>query len=162
MSIKNGGESTSVFFIENVLNEVVESNLQNAQKKDLSLSYAIEGNPKISAEKNQTMFIIRNLVGNAIKFTPSGGFIKIHCNQTSYKKIKIAVTDNGVGMSKVIKNTIFNDNKKASSAGTNGEKGHCIGLLLVKEFVIKNNGELEIFSEDNAGTTFLLTMNSGD
>lgn len=156
--VKDYGVKTSTFSIEEAVTEVIQNNLPIALEKGIALTYLVDGAPKVEADKNQLHFILRNLIINAIKFTPSGGFVKVHCHQTEKNQIKIAITDNGVGMSEELRSTIFENNVKISEVGTSGEKGHGFGLILVKEFISMNNGTIEVFGKEGEGTTFVVTL----
>lgn len=105
-------------------------------------------------------WVFRVTHNNAIKFTSTGGDIKIIGYKTNDGKVKISVQDTGIGMTKEVIDTIFHENIKSSRLGTSGEKGSGIGLLLVKEFVEMNNGTIEVFSTENEGSTFLITLNT--
>jgi signal transduction histidine kinase/ligand-binding sensor domain-containing protein len=101
--------------------------------------------------------IIRNLISNSIKFTPDGGTISIKA-ETKNKEIVVSVIDNGVGISKERLNNLFNIGINQSTEGTNNEKGTGLGLILVKEFVNKQGGTLNIESEVGKGSAFSFTI----
>lgn len=158
--MKGYSVTTSNFLIEEVVSEAVNSHTLIAQKKQVNIGYTLDGNPRVTADKNQLHFIFRNLITNAIKFTPEGGNINIDCHELDENKVKIAVIDSGVGMNEEFINIVFEDSLKTSKEGTNGEKGNGIGLLLVKEFVAMNNGTIEVSSKEGKGSTFTVTLDS--
>lgn len=159
--MKEYGVMPTTFAVEKSIKSILNTTLQIAQKKGINLSYTLDGSPLVKADNNQLDFIIRNLVMNAIKFTSPGGFIKIHCHKEENNKIKLSITDNGVGMSKEFMDTLFLADIKTSKEGTSGEKGNGLGLLLVKEFVTMNNGEIVVSSKQGEGTTFTIILESG-
>lgn len=112
---------------------------------------------KIMADADQFDLIIRNLLSNAIKFTPKGGSVSIDAKSEN-NKIKIAIKDSGVGMTKETIDKIL-ANEVVSHKGTNGEKGTGLGLNLTKEFIENNNGTFNICSKPNQGTEITLTFN---
>ena len=101
--------------------------------------------------------IIRNLLSNAVKFTYPGGKITVNAFSSNSSAI-IEVSDTGVGMNKKILQEIFSPSLTTSSAGTDGETGSGLGLLLCKDFTKKNKGSLTVESEPDLGTTFRLTL----
>lgn len=145
-----------------LLNPVLEKvvNLYKNQLYDKSISISIDYDRTIqlSADPNQLEFIFRNLVRNAIKFTPIGGKIRFSCK--SYKGIvTITIKDNGIGMSPEKINELLSNKKEIiSTAGTNHEQGTGLGLIIVKEFIKSNKGKFQIKSELDKGTEIILTF----
>ena len=101
--------------------------------------------------------IFRNLITNAIKFTPEGGSIKIDATQQGSMAL-INVSDTGVGMDEETKSKLFRLDVNHSSLGTSQEKGTGLGLILCKEFVEKHNGKIWVESSKGEGTTFSFTL----
>lgn len=131
----------------------ISINLMNsmAKAKNINLIYKITESPEIYLDTNMFRTIIRNLISNAIKFTPEGGQIKVYTNYNN-KYLQVCISDNGIGMDKITKDNLFNINKNISKKGTNDESGTGIGLLLVNDFVKKHNGKITINSEKGIGT----------
>src|SRR6202000_2479208 len=98
--------------------------------------------------------VIRNLVNNAIKFTPKDGAIDIVA-QVQVDNCKITVSDNGNGISDDQKVTIFSMSSR-STFGTNNEKGVGLGLPLCKEFMELQNGRIDFESTTEKGSTFFI------
>lgn len=110
------------------------------------------------ADPNMTDTVIRNLVNNAIKFTPEGGTITISYETTESGKSKVSVADTGVGMSASIAKNIFSLAENVTTRGTNGEKGTGLGMTLCKELVELNGGTINVESEPGKGSTFSFTL----
>jgi signal transduction histidine kinase len=111
------------------------------------------------ADHNHVLLILRNLIGNAIKFTPEGGKILIGTNlQTENNLLIISVKDTGIGMKETTRLKIFESDELFTTQGTAGEKGTGLGLMLCKEFVEKNNGKIWVESELGVGTTFSFSL----
>jgi two-component system, sensor histidine kinase and response regulator len=110
------------------------------------------------ADRNIINLVLRNLVANAIKFTPEKGRIIIGASQTSHY-VEVYVQDNGRGMSKaeLVK---INAGGFYSTKGTNDEVGTGLGLMICKEFLAKNDGRLIVESEPGVGSTFSFTLPS--
>ncbi len=109
------------------------------------------------ADTNQIDTVLRNLVSNAIKFTPKNGKIII---DAIYKdnKLYISVTDTGVGISQTNLKKLFKTETHFSTKGTEREKGTGLGLMLCKEFVETNKGEIFIESEVGRGTKVYFSL----
>ena len=128
-----------------------------AAEKNINLSE--DGTaPHAYADPHMVDAIIRNLVNNAIKFTPSGGAITIGYDTDTPGMARIKVTDTGVGMEQATITKIFNLSDNVTTAGTDGEKGTGIGLLLCKELAERNGGRLHIDSTPGEGSTFSFTL----
>ncbi len=109
------------------------------------------------ADQNALNTIIRNLVDNAIKYTPKEGTITIGA-EAEEKFIKLFVKDTGVGIPSEKIQSIFELQKNKSEQGTQGEKGTGLGLHLVNELVRLNQGKIEVESTMHKGTMFLIYL----
>jgi K+-sensing histidine kinase KdpD len=146
-----------IFELRELCNEVLFQAEEKAHEKNIEIENNIPENIKILADFNSIKTVLRNLVINAIKFTPING--KIILAASIYKnEATISIKDNGIGMSADIKKNLFNPGKVVSRYGTEGETGTGIGLLLCKEFINKNQGEIWTESEENKGTIFYFTL----
>jgi len=101
--------------------------------------------------------VFRNLISNAIKFTPEGGRIKIKSRTTS-RNVEVSVIDTGVGISEEKINSLFRIEKQVSTFGTNNEKGTGLGLILCKEFIDKHGGKIKVRSERKNGSEFKVIL----
>ena len=109
------------------------------------------------ADGKMLLSIIQNIVSNAIKHTKKGGTITVSA-KTKDNKIIIRVKDTGVGMSKEIQEKLFTPQIKTLSEARKENKGAGIGLLLVKGFLEKNNGEIWVESVEGEGSSFYFTL----
>lgn len=115
--------------------------------------------PQAYADPHMIDAVIRNLVNNAIKFTPAGGTIAIiYEADEDAGKARISVMDTGVGMAPEIAAKLFSITGNVTTQGTDGEKGTGLGLLLCKELVDRNGGRLTVESEEGSGSTFTFTL----
>jgi len=101
--------------------------------------------------------VLRNLVSNAIKFTPIGGNITINSEITD-GFVKISVSDTGIGISEENLNKLFTLDQQITTIGTNQEKGTGLGLIICKEFIEKHNGIISVESKIGKGSTFSFTV----
>ncbi|WP_405265880.1 ATP-binding protein [Cellulophaga sp. Ld12] len=146
------------FQIHEKVNSSIQLLQENANQKKIAIVNNVPTSAEIYCDVNQFNLIVRNLVTNGIKFTPSGGEIRIHADEKN-QFWEISIKDNGVGISpEVLKKLFKPDSALHSTYGTNKEKGTGLGLLLCKEMVEKNGGKISVESIPNEGTTFYFTM----
>lgn len=128
-----------------------------AQNKNITIENS-SGNPmQIYAHKHSVNTVIRNLISNAIKFTPEGGHITLGMKPEPNKVI-IFIKDTGVGMSAEVMQKLFRIDAKHTTKGTADEKGTGLGLILCKEFIEKNGGTIWVESEANKGSVFYFSL----
>ena len=130
-----------------------------AETKAIKLISDIDENVTIIADKQSMMTVFRNLVNNAIKFTPESGQVIISYRSENNNHY-IMVSDNGVGISKERMDLLFTLDGKKLQHGTAGEKGVGLGLQLVYDFVKMNKGHVQVESEEGVGTTFTIVLPS--
>ena len=132
---------------------------ENAKIKNIIFANKISGELLVEADVNQVGIVVRNLISNAIKFTPVSGQVNIESNINKNKKeVRISVTDTGVGMSQKLIEKLFNAEFETVRRGTANEKGTGLGLMIAKEFVEANNGVLSVESVENEGTCVSFTL----
>lgn len=129
--------------------------------EEKGLSFRVEKltDKKAFADINHMRLILRNLISNAIKFSKRGGEILLKV-QDENDKIKFCICDKGIGMEAEEVNLIMDKSRHFSKYGTDGEKGTGLGLMLIKELLDINNGELSVQSEKNKGSVFSFTLPS--
>jgi PAS domain S-box-containing protein len=131
--------------------------------KNISIGKFIEIYPHVSqdiyivADRYMLKTILRNLVSNAIKFTPKYGKIKIFA-QVKQTFIEIIVSDTGMGMDSNKINSLFKIGETKSNIGTESERGTGFGLLLCKEFIEKHGGNIKVESQLGMGSNFKFTI----
>lgn len=125
--------------------------------KSLFITNEVNINSIVYADQNMTSIILRNLVSNSIKFTNEGGRIHITSKQAG-DFLEISVSDSGVGMTYEIIDRIFRLDSLYTTRGTNNEGGSGLGLVLCKELIKKNGGEIRVQSVLKKGTTFIFTL----
>jgi signal transduction histidine kinase len=143
------------------LTELLESNKSlleaQARYKKISITLNAPSACHVKLHKPSINTVLRNLLSNAIKFTPEGGGIDVSL-QTSDKRISVAVSDNGVGMSPEVVAKLFRIDTKHSTKGTANERGTGLGLILCREFIEKNGGVLSVRSEPGKGSVFIFSF----
>jgi signal transduction histidine kinase len=139
-----------------------------AENKNISLAY--EGPESIIGFVDPELIavVIRNLVSNAIKFTPHGGTVKLSAytdkDNNGQDRIIVKIADTGTGMSPETIDNLINKNIHFTTYGTDNEKGSGLGFHLCKEFVALNHGRIWIESTPGEGSNFYisLTAKTGD
>jgi len=142
--------------IREVFEESFEFLLTELERKRITVTGG-EIDYEVYADKNMTLTIVRNLLSNAIKFTPEEGCINIVFTPND-KMVEIAVSDTGMGIAEENIEKLFRIDLNIATAGTEGEKGTGLGLILCKEFVEKNKGSILVKSKLNEGTTVTFTL----
>ncbi|HKI90384.1 MAG TPA: hybrid sensor histidine kinase/response regulator [Draconibacterium sp.] len=140
-----------------VVNETLKVLKKSADNKNITIHNKIPEDVSCYADKNMISTVFRNLISNAIKFTPQGGNIEISVlpNKEHYQ---FCVTDSGIGITEDEIAKIFSITEKIQRPGTANEEGTGLGLILCKEFIEKNKGKIFIESEINKGSKFYFTV----
>ena len=147
-----------VIQLKPVIDECIAVAFATAQNKGIALSSTIPENIKVFADSNMFQTVIRNLVSNALKFTPKGGEVSVSAKVAGDKSVEISVRDSGIGMNQTMIDNLFRPDVRTSRKGTDNESSTGLGLLLCKEFVEKHGGRIWVESEVGKGSVFYLTM----
>lgn len=143
--------------VEEVVKLTISFLENTATSKRISILPNIESDLSVWSDKNSFLTILRNLMGNALKFTPAGGEIKVIA-WTENDFATISVEDNGVGIPEEKLKLLFGFEGKRSQWGTEGEKGVGLGLTLTHEFVEMNKGSIAVESVLGEGTKFIFKL----
>lgn len=143
-----------------LIGESLQLYQKTAAEKKILLDKKLEAGLHVFADRNYLWLIIRNLINNAIKFTPIQGQVSIEASEDG-NKIKLCVIDNGIGMSKAEIDKLFNLEKPFTKRGTMNEKGSGLGLLFVKEYTERCGGIFSITSTEGKGSKFCITLAKG-
>lgn len=128
-----------------------------AKEKEIKIKNNVADFVYAYADRNMIHTVVRNLISNALKFTPKGGIVKIDAKFDG-EKTTVIVSDNGVGMSEEEVKKLFRVDVHHSTTGTNMEKGTGLGLILCYEFIKMNRGEIKVESEKGKGSSFIFTL----
>ncbi|MDF4203218.1 tetratricopeptide repeat-containing sensor histidine kinase [Maribacter sp. SA7] len=139
------------------LDTILQLYRNEIKKKSIVINNQVAINHKVFADLQQFNIIFRNLINNAIKFTPNKGMISIS-TEIKNKNLVIQVSDTGVGMTEADVSKLFSNTENFSNYGTNSEKGTGLGLRLVRAMVIKNNGDIMVKSQPNKGSQFIIEL----
>ncbi|SKC19488.1 sensor histidine kinase [Alkalitalea saponilacus] len=146
------------------LNEIVNENFilidDGAKKKEIEVDVSDYQNLPVFADINMMRTVIRNLLINAVKFTPRGGKISVSSEEIN-DRVFIYIKDTGVGLGPSDIDQILTLGASSSTKGTEGEKGSGLGLVLCNEFIQKNGGKLLIESKPGLGSSFGFSLPRG-
>ena len=134
----------------------VYSSLVN--QKNIELNINCDSGIKVFADENMLSTVFRNLTSNAIKFTNEAGSIFIDAKELDDKFVGVSIRDTGVGIPLDDQEKLFKIDEHLSTKGTNNEEGSGLGLILCKDLVNKNGGEINMESDVGKGTTFKFTI----
>lgn len=143
--------------IHELANENISLLINHATKKSIQLTNEIKPSVQAFCDENMIRTVIRNLISNAIKYTKENGNITCE-SQIIDDKVEISISDTGIGIKPENVMKLFRIDVNYSTAGTAQETGTGLGLILCKEFVNKNNGEIWVESDFGKGSTFKFTL----
>jgi signal transduction histidine kinase len=153
------GEATrpEPVYLDEAVEETLSLLLNDAERKGIHLLSQVQEPCVAQADLNMIRLVLRNLVANAIKFTPATGTVAVAAQRLG-TMWEVTVTDSGLGIAATDREKIFGQGGPHSTLGTAREKGTGLGLLLCKDFVERNGGVLTFDSELGQGTTFRFTL----
>jgi len=157
--MQNDSVKPQLLDIGKVTKDVLQLLRLQAEAKRIYIDSKIERPVYVYADKDMINLVLRNLLSNAIKFTPEEGHIYIDAREKR-SHIEVVVRDTGMGISeeglkKLLSASYF------STRGTGGETGTGLGLMLCKEFLSRNGGDMRIESEPGKGSTVAFTLPKG-
>lgn len=147
--------------LEDVIITAINQTKLFAIKKNIHIDYSLKDVMIVCIDKFIINTILRNLITNAIKFTPQFGNVSINAIKEKNDFI-ISVRDTGVGISPKRMQKLFKISEKCSSLGTEQEKGSGLGLILCKEFVEIHGGKIWVESEEGKGSCFSFSIPSSN
>jgi signal transduction histidine kinase len=129
------------------------------RNKDIRLAVACPEKLSVVTDERMLATILRNLVSNAVKFSPRGSTIQVRAQSPDLEgAVHISVADEGVGMSPELAVHLFTSNMGHSKAGTAGEKGNGLGLMFSAQLAVCMGARLEVSSAPGQGSLFTLTL----
>ena len=143
--------------LQQVVRQTIQLQKKNAELKEIEISNLIPKNTFVLADENMLRTIIRNLTSNALKYTNQNGQVVFESvDRNGF--IECSVTDNGIGMSAKIIDNLFDAKLKVKKKGTANEKGTGLGLMLCRDFVERNGGQLIVESIEGEGSKFTFAL----
>ncbi|MDT8445258.1 MAG: 7TM diverse intracellular signaling domain-containing protein [bacterium] len=146
-----------VFDLLEPVEEVLELFRPTAQQKQIELIAEVPRGFQVNADRTMIMTVLRNLINNALKFTKLGGQIVLRAQEAG-PFVRFEIRDTGVGIAAQRVPNLFEANHSVISNGTQGERGNGLGLLLVREFIEANGGQVGVESQEGVGSSFWFTL----
>lgn len=144
--------------IKSLINKAVAKIEPLAVAKNISLKVDIaQYLPIIKIDNQRILQVLLNLIGNAVKFTTSGGKVTVSA-QTVGQEVRVSVIDTGPGISKENLNKIFDKFKQTTITSYNTIKGTGLGLAIVKHIIIAHGGRIWVESEVGHGSAFIFAL----
>ena len=146
--------------IKNIVHEAVQICFEKAHKKKIELSYTDEALPEdieVLADSEALVTVFRNLVDNAVKYTPDNGHVGVRIENGS-EQVKVIVSDDGIGMTQEEKEKIFDEFYRVRKKDTAHITGSGLGLSIVKRLVELHEGEISVTTEVGMGSVFTITL----
>ena len=149
--------SPEPLLLNTIISNQIELFKETASKKGITLLVELNTDYHITADKNMLMSILRNLISNALKFTPSGGEVRIKAEYHPLNTV-ICIQDNGRGMNNSVRRKLFKISESISTPGTENESGTGLGLILCKEFIDRHCGKIWVESKPDKGSCFRFSI----
>ncbi|CAM4344930.1 tetratricopeptide repeat-containing sensor histidine kinase [Zobellia roscoffensis] len=146
-----------VVALETVVKDNIDLLSEIAKIKSIRLVNHLEAKTLTWSDSNQIDIVVRNLISNALKFTPENGMVTITAIERK-QQWQVSIRDTGVGMTEKTIEKLFLENCTLTTYGTNNEKGTGLGLSLCKEMIEKNDGKIWVESLYRKGSTFHFTL----
>lgn len=145
------------FDLNIVIMQNIDLLLGIAMQKNIVMNFKEEDHCKVLADKDMINTVVRNLLTNAVKFTPEGGHINIHLKQNANFWL-CSISDTGIGIAEEAQKNLFTLQQQSPETPRSKDKGIGLGLLLCKEFTLRNGGEIMVESEMGKGSTFTISI----
>lgn len=154
--MSSGAAKPEELNISRMIDETLQLMRLQAEAKQIYIENKNNCPVYVFADRDMVSLVLRNLLSNAIKFTPQQGYVEVGVNELS-SFVEVYVQDSGVGMSKEAIQKI-NESNFYTTKGTSSESGTGLGLMLCKEFLNKNGGQMHIESNPGKGSIFSFTL----
>jgi nitrogen-specific signal transduction histidine kinase len=146
-----------VLDVDSLLEDAIRLAVSSAHAKEITLNVAGHGGLFVTADKNMVATVLRNLISNAVKFSHKGGRVTIRAEKKE-DNVLFSVSDQGTGIPEEMVSELLKPGNRFSSTGTASEEGTGLGLVLCREFVNLNHGEIWLKSQLTKGTVFFFTL----
>lgn len=143
--------------VSGIAQEALESAAPQAEKRGISLSGEIEESPVMLVDAKRLTQAISNLLSNALKYTPRGGSIQVHCRLVD-GAVEVSIIDSGIGMSDQEQTNLFTEYYRTETARKSPIPGHGIGLALTRALVLAHGGQISVRSTPGTGSTFTIRL----
>jgi signal transduction histidine kinase len=143
--------------VKSLVEDCVKEMKANLDHKKVDCMVSVNQRCVVYADKAMMHTVLRNLIVNAIKFSFPGGKIRIS-SEINAETCIVSVSDEGIGIQPEIQEKLFNSNEVVTTPGTTGESGSGLGLVICKEFLERNEGDIRVESEPGNGSSFIFEL----
>ena len=143
--------------LKSIIEENISEAIYSTEKKNINISSDVHKDLYVIADKNMLNAILRNLLNNAVKFTPNSGKVHVTATQAA-NEVTVSVKDTGIGIPESKIGELFRIKSNHTRPGTNMEQGTGLGLKICKDFVEMQGGAIRAESTGNEGSTFIFTL----
>lgn len=140
-----------------IVDDAIGTSAETARRKAMTVRNDIT-DLDITTDRHALGVVVRNLLGNAIKYSDPGGTVTIDARPDGGGGVELNVTDDGVGMTEIEVAALFRDGGVPSRSGTCRERGTGLGFLLCRQFVARLGGDIRVDSRPGRGTTVRVTL----
>lgn len=145
--------------LSNIVNSILDQQAGVIKEKNISIDHDIDTYLDAYADLDMLTFVIRNIISNALKFSPENATITVKAREIEDDMLEVSISDQGIGMDAEQLSKVFRIDTRTLTHGENSElEGTGLGLILCKEFIEKNNGKIWAESTKGEGSTFLFTI----
>ncbi len=149
--------SPMTFNLKVMVHDVMLLFKKNIQAKNINIDNQLPNNAEVFCDKDMIETVVRNLLSNAIKYTEMNGKILVS-GKFQEKFLKMIIADDGIGISPERQKKLFHIEETITTKGTKGEKGHGLGLIISKELVKMNKGDISLKSQVGKGTELIVKL----
>ena len=149
--------SPSEHKLKKMIEQCLEIMNNKAASKDIAIHNNVDDDIDIFADDTMINSVLHNLITNALKFTHNGGNVKISADKSN-GMVAVTISDDGVGITDENISKLFCLDKQISTTGTANEEGTGLGLLICKELINRNGGNITVKSKEGEGTAFTFTV----
>lgn len=139
-----------------LIDDTIKLQQSIAYEKGIEINNSVDPEIYLCVDKNMIKTAVRNIISNAIKFTANGGFINLS-NTANNTFAILKIEDNGLGMEEETLNSLFQISTNEKT-GTHKDSGSGLGLILSKELIEKNGGNIKVESKIGKGSKFEVTL----
>ncbi len=158
--LKGYGINKEIFNLRNLIINEINYHLPAANLKKIKIIHDVFPGEMAYADMLMIQIVIRNIINNAIKFCNEGCEIHITAAYQKDNNMLVCIQDNGIGIQESILNRLFKD-ENITTRGTLNEKGTGLGLLVCKDFMKRNDGDVTVTSTEGKGAKFCITIPVG-
>ena len=141
--------------LDDLVREVIDQHAGSARAKDIGITMESPGNVVVCTARSNLILALRNVLSNAVKFSPRGGNITVSLEPRE-DGAALSVTDHGIGIPADKLDTIFDAASSFRRTGTDGEPTNGFGLAVSRDLLDECGSSISVESTEGAGSTFVI------